>query len=595
MRVPSTGVPTAPAPLSPGEESYDKPSIKAALAAASQVSLVAVAPLILLPLLAVEFAEQPSDVASRAIVVSIIACALVTLLSITRTGPLRSNSLYIAVIDPMSIPFCILALDGGGLSTLAALVVVAGLFQIFVGMRLSSLRRIITPSFTMTIVVLACISVVPVFFRAIDEVSGARFPLAVPVCVLVTAATSYLVSRLAPVSLQLWAAPMGLVTGTITAIVYDIYRLGIVREAAWIGLPAEGWNILGAGMEESLFNGTFFSLLLSFLILSLVLLVRTNTSSLIAQFAIQPQTRSLDLREVQRANTRVGLGSVLSGLGGSMPLSYSPVGTSAVLQTGCNSRQLGGLVGGFFLFVAFCPKFQALMIAIPRALIGVYFIFILLPLLTKVASIPIRASKDVRSHATMSIPVVAGLLVEFELVPFPDGALWDAVSRNGLTTGSIVLLILVLIQSLTTKRRSVDIELTMESTSEVRDFVTRLSAEHSWSSDTQRSLEAVAEEALLVLSQHNESTDLGEGRRIRVVATIAGSGVELEFVSASTDAPNLEERIALLKEPEAGMLDTAIERDASLRLLRHYAESVSHRQYQDVEIITATVAIESGD
>ena len=39
------------------------------------------------------------------------------------------------------------------------------------------------------------------------------------------------------------------------------------------------------------------------------------------------------------------------------------------------------------------------------------------------------------------------------------------------------------------------------------------------------------------------------------------------------------------------MLDTAIERDTSLRLLRHYAQSVRHRQYQDVEIITAFVAI----
>ena len=526
---------------------------------------------------------------------SLIACALITLLSIIRTGPFRSKNLYIAVIDPMSVPFCILAIDGGGLTTLAVLVVITGLLQILVGMRLSSLRRIISPSFTTTIVLLACISVVPVFVRAIDDVSGARFAFAVPACVLIMATTSYLVARLAPSSLRPWAAPAGLAVGTVTAIVYDIYRLDIVREAAWIGLPTVGWNVLGAGIEDSLFNGTFFSLLLSFLILSLVLLVRTNTVSLIAQYASKQQTKSLDLREVQRANSRLGLGSVLSGLGGSMPLSYSPVGTSALLQTGCDYRQLGGLIGSFFLFVAFCPKFQALMIAIPRPLIGVYFIVILLPLLAKIAAIRIHASKGLRSHATMSIPVVVCLLVEFGLVPFPDGAPWDAVSRNGLTTGGIVLLILALTRSLTTNRRSINVELTMESTAKVRDFVTTLSTEHSWSSDTQRSLEAVAEEALLILSQHNESTELGKGRRIRVVATIAGSGVELEFVSASTDAENLEERIALLKEPEAGMLDTVVERDASLRLLRHYAASVSHRQYHDVEIITVAMVIKSDD
>ena len=32
------------------------------------------------------------------------------------------------------------------------------------------------------------------------------------------------------------------------------------------------------------------------------------------------------------------------------------------------------------------------------------------------------------------------------------------------------------------------------------------------------------------------------------------------------------------------------ERDASLRLLRHYAASVTHRQYHDVEIVTVRVA-----
>ena len=71
------------------------------------------------------------------------------------------------------------------------------------------------------------------------------------------------------------------------------------------------------------------------------------------------------------------------------------------------------------------------------------------------------------------------------------------------------------------------------------------------------------------------------------------SGTVLEFLSAPSEGQNLEERIALLAEPEAETMETTIERDAALRLLRHYASDVSHRQYLEAEILTAVVPIGS--
>jgi hypothetical protein len=76
----------------------------------------------------------------------------------------------------------------------------------------------------------------------------------------------------------------------------------------------------------------------------------------------------------------------------------------------------------------------------------------------------------------------------------------------------------------------------------------------------------------------------------------SGAGAELEFICASGGAENLEDRISLLSQPlpeesELGSPDVeiAVERDASLRLMRHYAASVSHRQYFETEIITLRV------
>ena len=59
---------------------------------------------------------------------------------------------------------------------------------------------------------------------------------------------------------------------------------------------------------------------------------------------------------------------------------------------------------------------------------------------------------------------------------------------------------------------------------------------------------------------------------------------ELEFLAAE-EGDNLEHRMALLDKP----VDAPIEQDVSLRLLRHYASSVHHRQYHDMDILTVHV------
>ena len=60
---------------------------------------------------------------------------------------------------------------------------------------------------------------------------------------------------------------------------------------------------------------------------------------------------------------------------------------------------------------------------------------------------------------------------------------------------------------------------------------------------------------------------------------------ELEFTTVS-DETNIEDRLAYLEdEPE-----TVDPSDISFRLLRHYASSVRHQKYQNVDILTIMVA-----
>ena len=115
------------------------------MATAVQFVLILVPRMILLPLLVVTVVGGRSALESRVVLASLVVCSLLTLLMTVGSGRLRTDNLYVTNVDAVSLPFCILALRDGGTGTLAALVVVTGLFQILVGMRLSGLRRLITP------------------------------------------------------------------------------------------------------------------------------------------------------------------------------------------------------------------------------------------------------------------------------------------------------------------------------------------------------------------------------------------------------------------------------------------------------------------
>ena len=542
-----------------------------AFGAIAQVSLQSAVRVILLPLVVVELGGGPN--ASTVIVASLAVCAVVTAASLLRAGPLRSESLYVTIPDAMSIPFCILALEFGGVLTLVALVAASGVFQIVGGLRLARLRAIINPDFSITLVLLACIPLVRVFARVVESPEGAR-PAAVPVCMVLTVAAIYTMNRFGPAALQPWAPPLGLVAGAVAAAAYGIYDADLVADAAWVGLPASGWVPSGG------FDVAAVSLLLpSFAILSLVQVTRANTSSLLAQFVSGRPV--VDFREVQRANTRIGAGSILAGVAGTIPLSYSPAGPIAMRQSGSDPRRIGASIVAVFAAVAVCPKLQAVLIAVPRAVVAVYIVFVLVMLVRKL--IPVSSIGQSGMPPSIWAPLATAVVFEAAAAALWGGTSFRAV--NGLTAGSVVLVALAVLRVRRAGRHRLEVPLASFSAEEIRDFVLGLPVDDEALKDR---LSAVCEEALMVLIQ-SDVYSYDANRRMRLTVILHAASVEAEFVAAPSGAQNLQERIMVLSEPEASEMAVVIERDAALRLLNHYAASVQHRQYQDVEVITATV------
>ena len=105
-------------------------------------------------------------------------------------------------------------------------------------------------------------------------------------------------------------------------------------------------------------------------------------------------------------------------------------------------------------------------------------------------------------------------------------------------------------------------------------------------------LQAASEEAVLVLLERRSA---GLQRQLRLTASGSSRGAELEFITAPGDAGNLEDQLALLSEPPPDLEKMLSEGDVPLRMLRHFATSVTHRQYHETEIITVQVSLVTGE
>ena len=458
-------------------------------------------------------------------------------------------------------------------------------------MRLSLLRRIITPTVNGTIMMLVAITVFSVAFGKMNDVAAGSPPAAGPLCALATLVVTLGILLRGPAVWRLWAPVIGIGAGCATAALFGIYELGTLGDAPWFGFPASGWP--GLGLD---FGNAFWVLLPGFLFLSVIGVVRTNAVVLSAQRASWRDARAIDFRRVQGGSISSALGNVLAGLAGTMPVSCPPTGPMLVRQTGCASRQVGITIGVILVALAFFPKAWSLLSVIPGPVFASYLIIMLAPLFVEGMRTAIQDEADYRRSLLVGVAAAIGLGFEFNFLTLPISGLWGPMLQRGLTSGGIAVVLLTMFMDLTGQgRRRIHTELNVEALPRINEFLKDFSNSRRWSAAMTDRLQTVAEETLLILSpqdeNENQEGDTRDRKRLLVLAASDGPAAELEFVSAPSDTENLEDRIALLKKPDPELPDFAvIERDISLRLLQHYATSVSHRQYHETEVITVRVA-----
>ncbi len=559
-----------------------------ALALGLQITVLAIAGIILIPTIVMRAGGASESYLSWAVFATVAICGATTMLQAVRVWRIGCGHVVLMGATGSFIAVCITAVAEGGPALLATLVVVSSFVPIAIAARLSLFQRLLTPTISGTVIMLIPVTVMPAVFDLLTAVPAGTPALAAPSCALAVVLVIAGIALKAAGTLRLWAPTIGIVAGSVVAAAFGLYDADRVLDAPWIGLPTGEW----AGFDLE-FGSAFWALLPAFLLVAVIASIRTVSGTVAIQRVSWRRSRAVDFRAVQGAMTVDGLGNLLSGLAGTTPNAATTVGASVTELTGVAARGVGLAAGAVFIAAAFLPKALAVVLAIPGPVVAAYLTVLMAMLFMVGIKIVIQDGIDYRKGLIVGVSFWIGIGFQNDMIfPAQVAEFAGGLLSNGVTSGGMAVILLSAFVEMTRPRPSrIEAAFDLSVLPAIRDFLAGFAFRNGWGAAMAGRLDAACEETLLSLVREEESGD--EPRRLHLVARRDGDGAVLEFVVAARD-DNIQDRLALIAE-EPG--ETPAEREVSLRLLRRLASSVRHQQFHGTDIVTVRVAAptESGE
>ena len=563
-------------------EPNDKPPVALAAALGLQFAILAIAGIVLTPAIVVRAAGGSDSYLTWAVFAAAAVSGVSTILQAVRVGRIGAGYVLLMGTSGAFIAVCVAALVKGGPGLLATLVVASSLFQFLLAAKLSLFRRLLTPTVAGTVLMLIAVTVMPFVFDMVKASPEGSSDWSAPTSWLVTVLVIICIALKSSGGLRLWAPVIGVVAGSVVAAFFGLYDVDRVAEASWIGLPDAGWP----GLDLS-FGSQFWSLLPAFVLVTLIGAIETIGDAVAVQRVSWRQPRAVDYRVVQGAVAADGTGNLLSGLAGTVPNTTYSSSVSITELTGVAARRVGVAIGVSFIVMAFLPKVLALVLAVPDAVVAAYATVLMALLFVVGMKIVVEEASDFRKGLIAGVAFWIGVGFQNSLI-FPEylAGFAGGFLENGMTAGGMVAIVLTVFTEATqARRRRLRTDLALSELPRVREFLNGFGTRHGWQAPMLQRLDAVAEETLLTLLDDDRAGPDGARRALRLTASKQDGRAVLEFVAAA-HGENIEDRLAVLDDPSA---DRPVERDISLRLLQHYASSVVHHQYHELEIVTVHV------
>ena len=561
----------------------ESPPAALAFGCGLQLVMLGGASIVLIPTIVIRAAGGSEAYLSWAVFCAVAISGVCTALQAVRAG--RIGAGYVLAMGPPGafIGLSATALAQGGPALLGTLVVASSLLPIVLSARLSLFRRLLTPTIVGTVNMLIPVTVLPVVFGRMHQTPDQVPALGAPLTALATILVILGISLKGTATLRLWAPVIGIATGSLIAGAFGLYDLARVIEAPWVGVPRGGWP----GIELDM-GPAFVGLLPGFVFVAFIGTIHTIVGTVAIQRVSWREPRAVDYRAVEGGVAADGICKLLSGLAGIMPTqTVAGISAPAIEITGVGARRVGIAAGGILLALAFLPKALALVLAIPGAVAGAYVTVLMALIFVRGMTEIVQGGIDYRKGLVAGVAFWVGTGCQNGMI-FP-GLLSDVAGgllQNGITTGGLVAILMTLFLEMTAPRRSrIEVDFDLAVLPRIREFLGAFAQRSGWDAKMVQRLEAAGEETLLTLTGPDERDAKRQRRRLFLSAHKEADGAVLEFVAAVGEE-NVQDRIAILGErPD----DVLMEREVSLRLLRHIATSVRHQQFHETDIVTVRV------
>jgi xanthine permease XanP len=561
-------------------EADEKPPHALALALGAQSVALILAGIVLTPVIVLRAGGIEAEFGSWAIFMALLVSGVTTLLQARPVWRFGAGYVLFMGTSGAFISVCVTAILDGGIAMMTTLIVVSSLIQFPLAANLGLLRRIITPTIGGTAIMLIAVTVMPIAFGLVSGSAGIEGvdANAAPASAVATIATIIGVSIFGGRRWRLWSPLVGLIIGCAVAASFGMIDFSRIVAAKWIGLPDFAWP----GLDLS-FGPTFWALLPSFAIVTLVGAIETFGDGIAIQEVSSRKPKAPDFRAVQGAVYCDGLGNLLSGLGGTLPNTTYSTSVSVVDLTGVAARRVG-IYGGILLaLLAFSPKIAALLLTVPNAVAGAYIVVLLVLLFMHGLRLATQDGITYENILIVGLSFWLGVGFQNKALFYDLMPAWaQTLMSNGMTAGTIVAVLLTLLFRLRRGRpRRLTTDLATSSVPAVHEFVTALGQVAGWDAASINRLQLAAEEALVVMLE--KSDDPGSVRQLRIEAREADGVIELDVIVAPRGT-NLEDAM-----PVAALGTAPPEEVLPFRILASIVDDFRHQQFHGIDFITLRV------
>ena len=329
---------------------------------------------------------------------AMLGVALMTLLQALRLPGFGSGFFCPPVVSAIYLPPSLIAAQAGGLALCAGMTCLAGIFEAVFSRVVRVLRKVFPAVVSGVILMAVGVQLGKLGMEIVFDPQLLSHHTLGPV------AWTAMLTLIPMMALGVWGRGLARLLGVLSGIVLG-YAASVplgqlppeaaehLRDAAWFGWPA----VRMPGMRLDI------SLLAPFLIAGLASGLRTVGVLTTCQQINDAAWKRPDLRNVEAGVLADGLGSAVCGALGGMGASVSPSLVGIQKSTGATSRILAGSVAAWMVLLACLPKVSALVVGMPRPVMGAALFFS--GALMLVAGVQVAVSRPITLRETLVIGV----------------------------------------------------------------------------------------------------------------------------------------------------------------------------------------------